>query len=367
MSALRRIGAVARVEVLRLLRSRMTLTLLLIVPALQVLLFGYAIRPTASTVSVAVAAPSQTNAKTLADALSQQPGLRIVARELPPGGAEDQVRREQALIGIEVPELRGFGELGFVQKPLRIIVDAANPALTAAAVPRIEAAYWHEIAVRAEAESNGPPLKIELLHNPDSRADWAFLPALAGVTVMISMIMLGSLGQAREREGGTWEALLVMPVSALEGLLGKLLPYVLLGTLQGVSVLAVGIALFDLPVRGSLTALILLLPLFAAAHLVLGHAISARAESQLAALQGAVAFYLPAMLLSGFLYPFETLPRWAQVIGNGFPLTHFIAAAQGATLRGTGAAAVISAGLPMLGFLGLATALSLFVRSRRLE
>lgn len=367
MSALRRIGAVARVEVLRLLRSRMSLTLLLIVPALQVLLFGYAIRPTASSVSVAVAAPSQTTAKTLADALSKQPGLRIVASALPQGGAEDLVRREQALIGIEAPESRGFGEIGFVQKPLRIIVDAANPALTAAAAPRIETAYWHEIAVRAGVESNGPPLKIEMLHNPDSRADWAFLPALAGVTVMISMIMLGSLGQAREREGGTWEALLVMPVSALEALLGKLMPYVVLGTVQGVSVLAVGISLFDLPARGSLAALVLLLPLFAAAHLVLGHAISARAATQLAALQGAVAFYLPAMLLSGFLYPFETLPHWAQVIGNCFPLTHFIAAAQGAMLRGTGAAGVLSAGIPILAFLAVVTALALFARTRRLE
>ena len=367
MSALRKIGAVARVEVRRLLRSRMSLTLLLIVPALQVLLFGYAIRPTASSVTVAIAAPSQTNAQTLADALASQPGLRIVASALPPGGAEDLVRREQALIAVEVPESRGFGEIGFVQKPLRIIVDAANPALTAAAVPRIETAYWHEIAVRAEAESNGPPLKIELLHNPASRADWAFLPALAGVTVMISMVMLGSIGQAREREGGTWEALLVMPVSALEVLLGKLLPYVLLGTVQGVSVLAVGIALFDLPVRGSLAALVLLLPLFAAAHLVLGHAISARAETQLAALQGAVAFYLPAMLLSGFLYPFETLPYWAQGIGNCFPLTHFIAAAQGAMLRGTGASGVLSAGLPILAFLALVTGLALLARARRLE
>ena len=367
MSALRRIGAIARVEWLRLLRSRMSLTLLLIVPAMQVLLFGYAIRPTAANVSVAIAATSPEKGREIADAVAKEPGLRIVASALKPGEAEAMVHSGKALVGIEVPESRGFGEVRFVQKPMRIIVDAANASLTAAAVPRIETAYWREIVKRADVEGNGPGLKIERLYNPAQRADWTFLPSLIGVTVMISMMMLGSLSLAREREGGTWEALLVMPVSGAEALLGKLLPYVALGTVQGVSVLAIGIALFDLPARGSVAALILLLPLFAAAHLVLGYAISARAATQLAALQGAVAFYLPAMLLSGFLYPFETLPHWARVIGNCFPLTHFIAAAQGTMLRGSGAEEVLGCGAPIMAFLAVAAALALFGHARRLD
>lgn len=367
MSALRRIGAVARVEWLRLLRSRMTLTLLLLVPAMQVLLFGYAIRPTAASVSVAIAAPSAENGKSVVDELAREPGLRIVARNLTPGQAEAMVRSGKALIGLEIPESRGFGEAHFVQRPLRVVVDASNASLTAAAVPRIESVYWREIVRRADVEGNGPGLKIERLYNPDSRADWTFLPSLIGVTVMIGMIMLGSLSLAREREGGTWEALLVMPVRPIEALLGKLLPYAALGTLQGFSVLAIGIALFDLPARGSVAALALLLPLFAAAHLVLGYAISARAATQLAALQGAVAFYLPAMLLSGFLYPFETLPHWARVIGNCFPLTHFIAAAQGAMLRGARAGEVLTHGAPILAFLAVATGLALFAHARRLD
>lgn len=181
------------------------------------------------------------------------------------------------------------------------------------------------------------------------------------------MIMLGSLSLAREREAGIWEALLVMPVTALEALLGKLLPYVALGTVQGISVMVIGIALFDLPAHGSVAALALLLPLFAAAHLVMGYAISARAATQLAALQGAVPFYLPAMLLSGFLYPFEALPKWARIIGNLFPLSHFIAAAEAATLRGAGTSAVLGHGVPVLGFLAVVTALSLIVRGRRFD
>ncbi len=367
MSAVRRIVAVARVECLRLLRSRMTFTLLLLVPALQVLLFGYAIRPTAASVSVAIAAPSADYGRSVAGELARDDDLRIVARDLKPGQAEAMVRAGRALIGVEIPESRGFGEVHFVQKPLRVVVDAANASLTAAAVPRIEKAYWREIVVRADVEGNGPGLTIERLYNPASRADWTFLPSLIGVTVMIGMIMLGSLSLAREREGGTWEALAAMPLRAAEVLLGKLLPYAVLGTAQGILVLAIGIALFDLPMRGSVGALLLLLPLFAAAHLVLGYAISARATTQLAALQGAVAFYLPAMLLSGFLYPFETLPRWAQALGSCFPLTHFITAAQGATLRGADARQVLISGAPILVFLAAATALALFADARRLD
>jgi ABC-2 type transport system permease protein len=367
MNALDRIIAVARTEWLRLIRSPMTFTLLLIVPAMQVILFGYAIRPTSTTVSVAIAAPGPASAQKVAAALAKQHELSIIATSLKPGEAEALVRSHGALIGVEIPEMRSFANPFAQIRPLRIIVDGTNATLTAAAVPKIEAVYWHEVADRAEAVNNGPGLKIERLYNPDQRSDWTFLPALIGVTVMISMIMLGTLSLAREREGGTWEALLVMPISAAETLLGKLLPYTVIGLVQGIVVLVVGILLFDLPARGSVAALVLLLPLFAAAHLVLGYAISARAATQVAALQGAVAFYLPAMLLSGFLYPFETLPHWARIIGNLFPLTHFIRAAQGVLLRGDGAVDVFNNVLPIMALLVGVSALAIFAHARRLD
>ncbi len=352
---------------MRLLRSRMTLTLLLVVPALQVLLFGYAIRPAPDSVSVAIAAPTPAGARTIEVALSGQPGLRIVATGLKPGGADAMVRDRKALIGIEVPRSRGFGEAGFVQQPLRIIADGTMASLTAAAVPRLEASYWQELAVRADIAGDGPGIAVERLFNADQRADWTYLPSLIGVTVMIAMIMLGCLSIAREREGGTWEALMAMPFHGVELLLGKLLPYAVIGAVQGVSVLAIGLLLFDLPARGSVMALMLTLPLFAAAHLVLGQVIASRAASQLAALQGAVAFYLPAMLLSGFLYPFETLPKWAQLLGNLFPLTHFVAAAHGVLLRGDGPSAVLAHALPIAAFLAVVAPLALLSHMRRLD
>lgn len=367
MIAIRRIAAVARVELLRLTRSRTTFTLLVLVPALQVLLFGYAIRPTASSVRVAVAAPTPANAADVARALRRLPGLTVVAGPSAPGAAEKAVRAGQIPIGVEVPALRSFANPTQAQRPLRIVVDGTNAALTNAAVARIEAGYWRGLAERADLADTGPGIAVERLYNPDGRADWVFLPSLVGVTVMIAMVMLGSLSLARDREAGSWEGLLGLPITATQTFLGKLLPCAAIGTVQGLLVLAAGIMLFSVPVRGSVAALIALLPLFAAAHVALGYAISARARTQLAALQGAVAFYLPAMLLSGFLYPFETLPEWARWIGNSFPLTHFIRAAREALLRGGGATEVLAHGWPMILFLVAATGAALLAHARRLE
>ncbi|MFM9852194.1 MAG: ABC transporter permease [Sphingomonadaceae bacterium] len=340
-----RIGAIAWLEALRLMRFRLTFTLLLVVPVLQVILFGYAIRPEGGAVSVVIASPTALSAKPIVDELTKQPGFRVLMPVRPPGGAEAAVRRGDAIIGIEIPELPSFAN-PTARGPARIIVDGVSPALSASAAARLEARYWQQLAQRADA--GGPGLRVERLFNPEARADWTFLPALAGVTVMISMIMLGSLSVSREREGGTWETLMSLPVSPDEVLIGKVLPGTLMGTAQGIFVLGIGFWLFDLPMHGSVIALVALLPLFAAAHLVIGYAISVRAPTQLAALQGAVAVYLPAMLLSGFLYPFETLPRWAQIIGNAFPLTHFIRAAHGGVLRGEPAAMVLSHGGPII-------------------
>ena len=367
MSAWRRIAAVARVEARRLLRSPVTFTLLLLVPALQVVLFGAAIRPDAAQISVAIAAPTPVVAAKITQALSGQPGLVVVAIGLKPGGADAMVRARRALIGVEAPIMPPAVDPLGTSQPLRIIADAGDATLTASATSRIEAAYWRALAQAGGVTQGAPGLRIERLYNPEMRANWTFMPSLIGVTVMISMIMLGSLSLAREREAGTWEALLSLPVSPVEVMTGKLAPYVVIGTVQGALVLLAGVVLFDLPTRGSVAALAALLPLFAAAHLVLGYAISARAKTQLAALQGAVAFYLPAMLLSGFLYPFETLPTWARAIGEAFPLTHFIRAAREALLRGSGAAQVASHAWPMLGFLAAAGVAALLAHARRLD
>ncbi len=331
--------ALARAETLRLLRSRVTLSLLVTVPVLQLLLFGLAIDPTGARLPVAIAGAASPGHDAAREALAKEPGLRLVA-DGPAGSARVAVATGTAILGIELGATAA--------EPPQIIVDGSNPALTAAAEARLAARYWQAVAGQSILGAAAEPPRVVRLGNPEARADWPFLAGLIGVTVMIGMVMLGSLSLAREREGGQWETLRTLPFGPATIIAGKLLPWTLLGSLQGTLVLAAAVTLFGVPAPPATIALLALLPLFAATHLLIGFAIAARARTQLAALQGAVAFYLPAMLLSGFLYPAETLPAWAARLGALFPLTPMVAAARGALLQGRPAISVLAAGLPML-------------------
>jgi ABC-2 type transport system permease protein len=314
--------AVAKVELLRLLRSPTSFTLLLLVPALQILLFGYAIRPSAAEVEVAIAGPA--SARDDVARLARAAQLRVVRSDLAPAQAEAMVRAGKAAVAIELPT-SPF-------QPVRTVIDATDPNLSVVAEARVEAIYWHALAKRNDVADYGPRLRIERLFNASARPDWAFLPALIGTIMMISMLMLGALSLARERELGTWEALAALPIGRLPLLLGKVVPLAVIGSLQGVIVLAASIWLFALPVRGNLFAFLALFPLFAAAHLVL-----------------------------------STLPLWAQRLGKIFPLTHFVRAARGATLRGQDGWAILSQGAPIGIFLLVVLAISLIQQRTRLD
>ena len=161
--------------------------------------------------------------------------------------------------------------------------------------------------------------------------------------------------------------MLVTPVTAVEILRGERAPDVLIGTAQAVVVIGVARLLFDLPITGNLWALVAAVPIYAAAHLVLGFVFSELAPNQLQAMQGAVFFYLPSMLLSGFMFPFHGMPTWARMIGEALPLTHFVRAARGVLLRGEGAAFVVSTMVPVAIFAVIATVVALAVYRRRIE
>jgi ABC-2 type transport system permease protein len=210
-------------------------------------------------------------------------------------------------------------------------------------------------------------VQVEWLFNPDRRTAWTIVPGLVGVIVMISTLMLGALTLVRERERGSWEALLATPVDALDALVGKLTPYVLIGTLQGAIVIGIARLLFELPLPAGLGALFGALPLYAGAHVILGFALSALANNQMQAVQGAVFFYLPSMLLSGFMFPFQGMPAWARTIGEMLPLTHFVRATRGVLLKGDGAALVGHEMWPVALFALAATALALAAYRRRLD
>ena len=381
MSRLTRILAVARIECLQLIRDRTNLALIFTVPAVQIVLFGYAINLNPKNVPIAIARTASSLADSPAEQLDetiQETGyFSITADRLKPGEAEQMVVDGKALVGIELPPLTeadsaapSFDDVeSSVSPPVepRIVVDATDPAAVRPALAALETAYWRNIAQTALFALAPPSVEVTWLYNPDGRTAWMIIPGLVGVVVMISMLMLGALTLVRERERGSWETLLATPVDAIDALIGKLSPYIVISVFQAASVIWVARLLFELPLAGNLWVLLIAVPIYAAAHLVLGFAFSALAENQLQAVQGAVFFYLPSMVLSGFMFPFQGMPSWAQAIGEWLPLTHFVRATRGVLLRGQGASLVMAEMIPVMVFAFVATVIALAAYRYRID
>jgi ABC-2 type transport system permease protein len=361
---LRRMMAVARIETLRLMRDRVATSLIALVPAVQIVLFGYAVNLDPKNVPIAIGGSDAPLVERTARIVEETGYFKIVGNDLPPGAAERMVVAGRALVAIELPPSPDEEEAGGT--PMRVVVDATDPGAVRPAMAALETAYWQKRATTFSLDDR-PSVDVDWLYNPQRRTAWTIVPGLVGVIVMISMLMLGALTLVRERERGSWEALLATPVDALDALVGKLSPYIVIGTVQGI--VAVGLAqlLFDLPARGGLWALLAAAPVYASANLILGFAFSALAESQMQAMQGAVFFYLPSMLLSGFMFPFQGMPGWAQAIGEVLPLTHFVRAARDVLLKGQGADLVSQEMWPVALFGLVAAALALAAYRRRID
>jgi ABC-2 type transport system permease protein len=360
-----RVLAVARVEILHLIHDRATISLILLVPAIQIVLFGYAVNLDPRHVPIAIAGDHGGAANQVDRVIGETGYFMILADGLKPGAAEQMVAQGKALVGIELPP-QGRSDAGAAIGEPKIVVDATDPAAVRPALAALEDVYWRHAA---QLYAIGPisTASVEWLFNPEGRTAWTIVPGLAGVIVMISMLMLGALTLVRERERGSWETLLATPVDAVDALIGKLSPYIIIGTVQAAVVICIARVLFNLPVTGNLRALLVAVPLYSAAHLILGFAFSALAESQLQAIQGAVFFYLPSMLLSGFMFPFLGMPAWARGIGETLPLTHFVRATRGVLLKGEGGSLVAREMAPVAMFTLVAAALALAAYRRRID
>jgi ABC-2 type transport system permease protein len=323
-------------EWLHLRKDRTTISLLFLVPAMQLLLFGFAIRPELARIPIAIAVADAARAGQLADTINATGRFEIIGNQLTSDAAEKRLRAGAALIVIDMPKLADFDDEE-PQKPVRVLADMSNPAATGPALQALESGYWKRVAeVATLGRSNALKVEIVRLYNPQSKSAWAFAPALIGVSIMVSMLLFGALSGSPARN-----------VASLSGKLGL---YAVLALLQAVLVIGLSHLLFALPVHSTLWALLLLVPLFAATHVMLGFVFAARSAQAMQAVQSTVAFYFPAMILSGFLYPFEAMPRWAQLIGELLPLTHLIRAARDALLRGSDSLVILKHGWPILLF-----------------
>jgi ABC-2 type transport system permease protein len=383
-ASLARLRAVARKEVRQLARDPLTLSFVVFVPLVQLALFGYAINQDVRQVPAAVLDRSASPvSRHLVERLEATQALRVVRRVITEQEGRRLLSRGEVRAVIVVPPdfarrwYRGRGA------EVSLMVDATDP-LVARAVRSAADGLAAEVRRRSEgaggstAGSLDPrlvvrpdlirpePLTFSVLtyFNPELRTPVFVVPGLLGVILTTTMILMTALSLVRERERGTFEFLIGTPVERAELMLGKLLPYVAIGLVQIVLVLLAGLALFRVPVEGSLLDLSLASLLFIAANLTAGLVISSLVRTQLQATQVAFFFFLPSVLLSGFMFPFESMPAPAQWLGELLPLTHFNRLCRSILLRGTSLLDLWPSLLALLAMflLGLVAATRLFRR-----
>lgn len=353
-AALARIGAMARKELHQMLRDRITLGLMVGIPALQLVLFGYAIDLDVRQVPTAVLDRSQSaESRHLLGALQATQTFDLVHEVLDEHQATRMLEASRVGAVVVIPpdfarELhRGRGAI------VSILADASDPTVARAialSAQGLAQVLTRRMASFDDAPGNrlGPglsgdlvrPARIELdvlpLYNPESRTAVFVVPGLVGVILTMTMMLFTALAIVRERERGTFEFLIATPVRRSEVMLGKILPYLVVGFVQVGIVLALGVLLFDLPIHGSLLDLAVGALPFLASMLAMGLVVSSVSRSQLQATQLSFFFFLPSLLLSGFMFPFDAMPRAAQWIGECLPLTHFLRIVRGIVLKGAG-------------------------------
>lgn len=340
-----RLGAIAVKELRQLVRDRLTLGMMVMIPVVQLLLFGYAINTDVRHMPLVVF--DQDRSATARD----------LVRRLVVTGYYDEVGQVQSYDEIAAALRQGRASVGLVLPPdlgsalalgrgatVQLVVDGSDPmtvgSATNTAVSLVQG-YSQELLVeRLAAQGVAAPrvLGVEpaTWYNPELRTAVYVIPGLIGVILTMTMVMLTAMAVARERERGTLEALIVSPVRPLEIVIGKILPYVLIGYVQMTLILLCGAFVFGIPLQGSLTLLYALSAAFIAVSLAIGLVFSTAARTQQQAMQMSFFFLLPNILLSGFMFPFEGMPRPVQILAQALPLTHFLRIVRGITLKGGG-------------------------------
>jgi ABC-2 type transport system permease protein len=331
-------------EFLQLRRDRLTFAMIIAIPIVQICLFGFAINTDPKHLPAAVLGADQSEfTRSIAHGLENSAYFDLVAIAPGEAAARAALAAGRVMFVLDIPAdftrrlLRG-------EHPALILeADATDPQATAAAVS-VAAQLPAHIAAHdlpgplARLAGAGPPFAIEAhsLYNPEAISQYNIVPGLMGVILTLTMVLMTGLAMTRERERGTMENLLATPVLPLEVIAGKILPYVAIGLIQCAIILAASRWVFHVPFRGSFGAIFLGALAFIAATLTVGITLSSLAQNQLQAMQLTMFYFLPNMLLTGFMFPFRGMPHWAQMLGGVLPLTYFNRMVRGILLKGNG-------------------------------
>jgi ABC-2 type transport system permease protein len=363
-----RFVAVLAKEFVQMRRDRVTFAMMVGIPIMQLVLFGFAINSDPKNLPTAVLdADPSVFSRSFVRALENSGYFRVtdVVRSDAEGGRLLETGRVQFLVTVPQDFSR---KLQRGERPVLLVEgDASDPAATSNALTALlnlnQTALDHDLRGALANLKNGPPpfeLRVQRRYNPEGVTQYNIVPGLIGVVLTMTMVIMTSLSVTRERERGTMENLLATPVTPVEVMAGKILPFIIVGYVQVTIILAAAKFLFDVPMVGSLALLSVASVLFIAANLGVGFTFSTVAANQLQAMQMAVFFFLPSILLSGFMFPFRGMPEWAQWLGEILPLTHFLRIVRGILLKGNGAAEILPELWPIAAFLVAAAAVALF-------
>lgn len=368
---LRRLWAIMLKELRQLRRDRITLAMIVGIPVMQLLLFGYAINLNLRHLDAGIA--DQANSAASRALVQDMVATGVITprtEAYSPDQLMQALRRGEISVGIVVPadfERRRFDGREAVQ----VLVDGSDTVVQSAAI------QLAQVPLDTRPTSNTRPLRdgsiasgqvsVTSFYNPQRRSAVNIVPGLIGVILTMTLVMFTAVAVVRERERGNMELLIATPVSRSELMVGKVLPYAAIGLLQTTLVLMLGTWLFQVPIRGSLLDIYLAAVLLVLANLALGLLISTRARSQFQAMQMTLFLFLPSILLSGFMFPFAGMPRPVQWLAEVLPLTHFLRLVRGIMLRGASLWELWHDALALLAFIVVMMTLAILRFRKRLD
>jgi ABC-2 type transport system permease protein len=332
MNAILRILAVMQKEFRQLRRDRITFAMIVGIPVMQILLFGYAINTDVRNLAAAVADQSDTHfSRSFLAELRETQVLDLRRKVATPDELERLLRSGEISVGVHIPVDFDRRVTDRRRPAAHLLVDGADPTILRVANQLRMMPLNRDAGRRPSVAAMA--FEVRPYYNPEQRTAVNIIPGLIGIILTLTMMLFTAVAIVREREQGNLELLINTPVSTLQLMIGKIVPYIIIGLIQLALIVGVGQLLFDVPVRGSMVDLYLAASVFIAANLALGLFVSTLAKSQFQAMQVTFFVVLPSILLSGFMFPFEGMPLVARYIGELFPNTHFIRLTRGIMLR----------------------------------
>jgi ABC-2 type transport system permease protein len=346
-------------EFVQMRRDKTTLGMMIGIPLIQLILFGFAINLNPRHLPTAIVGnDNSVISRRILSSMQNSSYFRFISPAVSEAEAEYLLKTGAVQFVVNFPPRFSHDVVKGLHPSLLLQADATDPAATSRAV-----SVFSDIASLALTEeligplrfiNNGPPPYIPMVHsvyNPLAITAYNIVPGLLGVVLTMTLVIITALAITREYEHGTMENLLATPLKPLEVMLGKMFPYIIVGYVQISLILFMAKFVFGVPMQGSILLLLVLCLPYIAANLAVGLTFSTLATNQLQAVQSAMFFFLPSILLSGFMFPFRGMPTWAQYLGKMLPLTHFLMIVRGILLKGSGFTAIWQEVVPIIGFM----------------